>query len=102
MLQNHLDECIETVRAKSPEGLQRNGRLMENGQDEEESEATNNTSSQRTVIESPQIRGHHPNRISTVTTDSTVSSIEFDMRAGAMHPNEAECRKLKSLVQYQC
>ncbi|VDM46956.1 unnamed protein product [Toxocara canis] len=101
MLKNHLSQCIVTVRAKSPER-----RLLENVAEEETEEeassaTTNGNSSQQTVVESPR-RSVDPKRISTLTNDTTASSIDLDVRASALHPNEVETRKLKSIVQYQC
>lgn len=96
MLQNHLTECIETVRSKSPEIRQ-----LEHGTEtEDESEATYGSSSQQTIIES-RIANNDSKRLSTLTNDTYASSNEgkFD---SIKYPNDINNRKLKSIVQYQC
>uniref|UniRef100_A0A0M3IA55 Rho-GAP domain-containing protein n=1 Tax=Ascaris lumbricoides TaxID=6252 RepID=A0A0M3IA55_ASCLU len=99
LLQNHLNECIVTVRAKSPEK-----RSLEHVVEEEsgdDSLATNDSTSKMTIIESS-TQNFDAKRDSTLTNGSTASSIEFDTAINVSQPNDNGTRKLKSIVQYQC
>uniref|UniRef100_A0A915BU98 Uncharacterized protein n=2 Tax=Parascaris univalens TaxID=6257 RepID=A0A915BU98_PARUN len=99
LLQNHLNECIVTVRAKSPEK-----RSLERVVEEdtgEDSLATSGSSSKMTIIESS-TKNFDVKRGSTLTDGSTASSIEFDPIINDLRPNDNAIRKLKSIVQYQC
>lgn len=95
MLQSHLNECIVTIRARSPEG-RHYGRLNE----ESDSEVTyENSSSQQTVVESPRASADLK-RLSALTNDTRASSI--DSGTGDVQRSTPVVRNLKSIVQFQC
>lgn len=73
LLQNHLTDCITTVRSKSPAG---HLITLAEESDEETESTTYGHSSQQTVIETRQNAAADVKRLSTLTNDTVTSSVD--------------------------
>lgn len=96
LLQDHLNDCVAYVRARSPNGT---GTLTSAPSHTDEVDAISETSdengSQQTVVISPKL-GHQ--RLSQLTSETSGSSYD----SGIYAPDATLTTRLKSTVQYQC
>lgn len=96
LLQDHLNDCVTFVRARSPIGTE-TGDLQSSPHDEVDgaSMTSDENGSQQTVVRSP-TRGDK--RLSALTNETSGSSVDSRIFV----PDATLTTRLKSPVQYQC